>query len=147
MLQSARLVIVAAMLFLTACQTSMVKQFSKVQPGMEKDDVLEIMGSPSQSRRFHGKDRWSYVFYEDRIRFEKEVHFFEGKAIYIGDLWQPPEEQSAVAVDKRNAELNEKIDLEVKQDIEKHRKAYDSYEAEVRGHDKVRYVPSFTPIR
>ncbi len=75
MLRFAAIPVVLMALLLTACQTSMVNQFAKVRPGMEKDDVLGIMGSPTRTQRFHGKDRWTYVFYDDRIRFEKECNF------------------------------------------------------------------------
>jgi outer membrane protein assembly factor BamE len=144
---SFHLFFLTALLTLSACQTSMLKQFSKVQQGMEKDDVLEVMGSPNQSQRFHGKDRWRYVFYEDQIRFEKEVHFFEGKAIYAGDIWQPDPSRTAVAVYKYHEELNQKLDIQNRKDIEEYRKAYDKYESQTRGEDKVRYVPTFKPIR
>jgi outer membrane protein assembly factor BamE len=44
-------------LLTSACQTSMLKQFDEVKPGMEKDDVLELMGSPDQTQRSQGRDR------------------------------------------------------------------------------------------
>lgn len=134
-------------LMLSGCQTSMQKQFSKIKPGMEKDDVLDLMGSPNQTQRFHGKDRWYYTFYDKRIRFDKEVHFFKGNAIYIGDTWEPPEDQSAVAVDNRNAVRNKAIDEEIAREEAANRAAYSGYESRVKGEDKVRYVPDFEPIR
>lgn len=136
-----------AALLLTACQTNMVKQFEQVKPGMEKDDVLDLLGSPRQTQRFHGKDRWYYVFYEDRIRFEKEVHFFEGNAIYVGNKWEPPVEQSAAAIDTRNAAANQATDEAIKKEEAENRASYSGYEAEVRGEDKVRYIPQYEPIR
>lgn len=132
---------------LSACQTSMLKQYSKVKAGMEKDDILDIMGSPQRTQRFHGKDRWTYVFYDERIRFEKEVHFFENNAIYVGDVWQPEESLSAFAMDKANESRNIEIDAQIVKDLETHRQAYDRYESQVRGTDKVRYLPRFEPIR
>ncbi len=132
---------------LSACQTNMINQFSAVKPGMEKDDVLNLMGSPSRTQRFHGKDRWTYIFYEDRIRFEKEVHFFENNAIYVGDIWQPEESRSAYAVDKANETKNIEVDAQIAKDMEVHRQAYDRFESQVKGTDKVRYVPRFEPIR
>lgn len=134
-------------LLLAGCQTSMIKQFDQLKPGMEKDDVLSLMGSPNQTQRFHGKDRWRYVFYDQRIRFEKEVHFFEGNAVYIGNTWEPPVEQSAVVADQKNEARNKEIDAEVKKDQELHRSAYTEYEAKNKGEKKVLYVPQFEPIR
>lgn len=134
-------------LLTTACQTSMLKQFNEITPGMEKDDVLDIMGSPTQTQRFQGKDRWTYVFYDKRIRFIKEVQFFEGNAIYVGDVWQPPANANAVAKDKFNEEKNREIDEQIARDVEGHRRAYEDYEKKSKGEDKVRYVPEYEPIR
>jgi len=134
-------------LMLTACQTSMLKQFGRVTPGMEKDDVLEIMGSPDRMERFHGKDRWTYVFYDSHIRFEKEVQFFEGNAIYVGDIWQPPAEKSAVAADTRHEVEDKVTDQRIAKEKEENRAAYSKFEVETRGQEKVRYVPQFEPIQ
>ncbi len=147
MLRYLSILLVSLGLILTGCQTSMLKQFEQLKPGMEKDDVLDLMGSPSQTQRFHGKDRWRYVFYDKRIRFEKEVHFFEGNAIYIGEVWEPAPEQSAVAADKRNEERNKVIDAEIARDAEIHRSAYREYEAKTKGEKEVLYTPRFEPIR
>lgn len=137
----------AAGCLLTACQTSALKDFEKIKPGMEKQDVLEVMGNPSRTQRFHGKDRWTYIFYDSRIRFEKEVQFFEGNAVYVGNTWEPPVEQSAAMVDKRNEERNAAIDAELAREATENRNAYSNYELKVHGDDKVRYVPDFKPLR
>ncbi len=147
MLRLLAIPVVLVGLMTSACQTSMLKQFNKVKLGMEKDDVLDAMGSPSRTQRFHGKDRWTYVFYEDRVRFEKEVQFFEGNAIYVGDVSQPPAEVAAATIDQKNELRNKEIDAEIARDVEKHRKAYENYESEVRGENGVQYVPQFEPIR
>ncbi|KHD87436.1 MAG: lipoprotein [Bdellovibrio sp. ArHS] len=131
----------------TACQTSMLKQFGEVRPGMEKDDVLDLMGSPSRTQRFQGKDRWTYVFYDDRIRFEKEVQFFNGNAIYVGDIAQPEATKTASAIDAINDQKNKEIDEQIAKEVEQHRREYSDYEAKARGEDKVRYVPEFESIR
>lgn len=131
----------------TACQTSMVKQFSELKPGMEKAEVLDVMGSPQNTQRFHGKDRWTYIFYDDRIRFEKEVQFFNGSAIYVGDIWQPEPEKGAVAMDSMVEKKNREIDEQIVRDVEQHRRAFEVYETKSKGEDKVHYVPNFEPIR
>ncbi|WP_413291876.1 outer membrane protein assembly factor BamE [Bdellovibrio sp. HCB185ZH] len=139
--------IVVIGLFTSACQTSMLKQFESIKPGMEKDDVLDLMGSPNQTQRVSGKDRWYYTFYDKRIRFQKEVQFVDGAAIYIGEVYQPPADQTAVAIDTRNESRNKQIDEEIKKEVQENRKAYDAYESQTKGTDKVRYVPQFEPIR
>ncbi|WII72093.1 outer membrane protein assembly factor BamE [Bdellovibrio sp. 22V] len=147
MLRYLAIPVVIISLLTTACQTSMLKQFSKIEPGMEKDDVLRLMGSPKQTQRFHGKDRWSYVFYDNRIKFEKEVQFFEGNAIYVGDKWQPEKDKTAAAIDGINDQKNQQIDEQIAKDVEAHRRSYEAYEKEAKGEDKVRYVPDFEAIR
>ncbi len=139
------LLFLSSALFLAACQTNMLKEYQSITPGMEKDDVLAKMGSPQRTQRFHGKDRWTYVFYEDRIRYEKEVQFFEGNAVYVGDPWQP--EASAAQVDAKNEASNKAIEDDVVKKYQDNPKAYSNYENEVRGMDKVRYVPDFKPVR
>lgn len=147
MLRYLAIPVVCVSLFTTACQTSMLKQFGEVKPGMEKDDVLDLMGTPTRTQRAQGKDRWTYVFYDNRIRFEKEVQFFEGNAIYAGDIKQPESIKTAAAVDLAHETKNREIDEQIARDVEKHRRAYEIYETQVKGDDKVRYVPAFEPIR
>lgn len=137
--------IMSCALLLTACQTNMLNEYNKLHLGMEKDDVLEVMGSPQRTQRFHGKDRWTYVFYQDRIRYEKEIQFFEGNATYVGDIWQP--EVSAAQADAKNEAENKAIAEETVRKYEDNPQAYSNYEKEVRGTDKVRYVPNFRPVQ
>lgn len=137
--------LISSSLLLSACQTNMLKEYNKLHIGMEKDDVLEVMGSPARTQRFHGKDRWSYIFYEDRIRYEKEVQFFEGNAIYVGEKWEP--EMTAAQVDAKNEASNKAVEEESVRKYQENPQAYSNYEKEVRGTDKVRYVPSFKPVQ
>lgn len=130
---------------LSGCQTSMLKEYNKISLGMEKDDVLELMGSPQRTQRFHGKDRWTYVFYDTKVRYEKEVQFFEGNAIYVGDKWEP--EVTAAQVDAKNEASNKALEDESLRKYQENPQAYSNYEKEVRGTDKVRYVPSFKPVQ
>lgn len=135
---------------LSGCQTSMVRQFEKVHPGMDKHQVLEAMGSPRASTRLHGKDRWIYVFYEDDIRFEKEIHFSSGVATYVGGPWTPPPEASAEARDKKVEESNAQLIAEEDARKEARRNNADlylQYEKSVRNHDEVKYMPDFQEIK
>lgn len=141
--------ILLAAFILSGCQTSMLKQFQQVSMGMEKADVLELMGSPRDTQRFHGKDRWKYVFYDDKIRFDKEVHFLDGAVIYVGDIWQPSEELSAVAIDKKNEEAEKHLQQQTQKTAEETAKnsSYDQYRSKVKGEDKIRYLPEFEAVR
>ncbi|HRO68659.1 MAG TPA: outer membrane protein assembly factor BamE [Pseudobdellovibrionaceae bacterium] len=131
---------------LASCQSSMLRSFEKVHPGMDKHQVLEALGNPSSTTRLHGKDRWIYRFYEGNIRFDKEVHFLDGMAVYIGDAWTPEPGKTAAAVDSKNEELNEKAQVEASEHSKKNSKAYEDYQSEARNADKVRYMPRFKNI-
>jgi outer membrane protein assembly factor BamE len=120
-------------------------EYRKLHPGMEKNDVLEVMGSPQRTQRLHGKDRWTYVFYDNQFRHEKEVQFFEGNAVYVGDPWEP--EISAAQTDTKNETSNKALEEESLRKFEENPKAYSNYESEVRGADKVRIVPRFKPVQ
>ena len=95
---------------LVGCQTPRYKEFTHVKEGMEKDQVIEEAGGPNVSRRWHGKDRWIYNYHTPSGRQTREVHFEDGRAIYVGDKVVPAiaadeqdrmNEQSNVAEDKR----------------------------------------------
>lgn len=136
-----------AALFLTSCQTHLLKEFETITPGMEKDDVLGKMGSPSTSMRLHNKDRWIYVFYDDKMKLEKEVHFFEGNVVYIGEKWEPPYEKQASVVDAKNKLQDEALRRQTEQDAETRRDSFEDFTRRTRLQDRVRYLPEFTPIR
>lgn len=133
--------------FLSACQTNMKTAFEDVKLGMDKDQVLTAIGGPRAVTRFHGKDRWFIAYYHEGIRYEKEVHFTNGYATYVGEPYEPAVEKSAAYVDKKNQET----DLKTYEDLIRARSDSDNAEAEfekkVKGTDKVRYVPNFEPIQ
>lgn len=131
--------------FILGCQSSPLKDYESLHAGMEKNDVLNIMGSPQRTQRFHGKDRWTYIFYDHNLRFEKEVQFFEGNAIYLGDTWEP--EVSAAQVDAKNELANKALEEDFVKKYESNRAEYTKYESQVHGNDRVRIVPQFEPVR
>jgi outer membrane protein assembly factor BamE len=132
---------------LTGCQTNMKKAFEEIQPGMDKGQVLEIIGGPRAVTRFHGKDRWFISFYHQGTLYEREVHFTDGKATYVGAPYEPPVDQSAAAVDKKNQETNDQIFKELTETRGQMGQAAQDYEDKVKGNDKVRYVPEFQPVQ
>ncbi|MNL61771.1 hypothetical protein D3C87_1857330 [compost metagenome] len=50
-------------------------------------------------------------------------------------------------MDVKNEASNQAAMAEQVQEVQQARKAYSNYEDEVRGNDKVRYVPQFEPIQ
>lgn len=124
----------------------MPKQFSRLQVGMEKDDVLVMMESPQRTQRWKGQDRWTYIIYDDNNnRTLKEVHFENGRVVYTGDPQIP-----AVGADKQdqiNQESNTEIENLSKAQQQQQRQEFPKYEESVKGSDQIRYVPQFDPIQ
>lgn len=142
-----RLLVLALFVFLTACQTDMKKAFEEIKPGMDKDQVLQIIGGPRAVTRFHDKDRWFITFYHDKIRYEKEIHFKNGFVTYVGEPYEPPPENQAANVDKKNQESDAKTYSELIKARSNADNAQEEYEKKVKGQDKVRYVPNFVPVQ
>ncbi len=141
-------IIIVSLFFMFGCQTSQVRQFSKIKSGMEKSEVLDLMGTPWTTIRFHGKDRWIYVIYEEGVRSEREVHFLNGSSVYVGDAWKPEEVKTAVARDKSNEDLEKQMSEETAKFKKENKNAYSDYEKEVKGvGKKVIYMPDFEEIK
>jgi hypothetical protein len=90
---------------LVGCATTRHKEFAQVKPGMDKQAVLEFAGNPDRTMRWQGKDRWIYDFRIDDFSTDsQEVHFQEGRVVYIGKAIQPA--VSAEAQDDLNESSN-----------------------------------------
>lgn len=139
-------IILSALFICGACTISQKNRFEDVKVGMEKTDVLLLLDSPQISRRWHGMDRWTYIFWEDNVRYEKEVHFQDGKAAYVGETYKP--ELSAEERDKKNEQENLEVEKLAQSRKEEARKSYIQYQEETQGTDqKIRYVPEFKPVQ
>lgn len=130
-----------------SCQSSPVKQFSKLHDGMEKTEVLDIMGPPRTVTRMHGKDRWIYVYYDNEVRQEKEVHFQDGKAVYVGDSWKPTPDQTAESKDKKNEELEKIASEESKKRQTERQDSQQKFEESVKGEKNIKYMPEFVELK
>lgn len=135
------------LILLSGCQTNMVKAFDGLMVGMDKDQVLESIGGPRAVTRFHGKDRWFILYYHDNVRFEKEIHFQDGVAVYIGKPYEAPPEEQAAYIDK----MNEAQDILTFQELVRSRNHSEqeeiTFEQKIRKADKVRTVPQFEPVK
>lgn len=135
------------LLFFSAlgCQTNELKQYEKLKVGMDKGDVIDIMGSPRRSERWHGQDRWTYVFYQDREQYLKEVHFMEGRASYVGDQWKP--EISADDQDHQNEASNREVEAQWAKQRTERRSESNRYFGTDPGAPQILYVPTFQPVQ
>lgn len=142
-----------AVIVLVGCQTSPLSQYNQVKMGMEKDDVMDLMGAPQRTERLHGKDRWTYIFYDKRIRYEREVQFNNNNVVYLGEPWQAPPEISAEAIDRKHAEEDVIIQKEKAEAVERSKSAYTNVESVLKGDvdeqgkPKVRYLPTFVELK
>lgn len=131
-----------------SCQSSPVKVFDEeIKKGMDKNQVLHIMGTPNTSGRFHGKDRWIYVMYEGDTRHRKEVHFSDGFAVYVGNEFQPPKDSQANIVDQVNLEQEVVLQAEEKQRAKDIGNQLNKFEDDIKGKNSVIYVDQFEPIK
>lgn len=76
--------IVVSMLFISACASTKTRPYQKVKLGMDKSQVLEIIGNPSRSDHVRGADRWSYDDFSEGDRDVVSVYFSEGKVSFVG---------------------------------------------------------------
>ena len=127
------------------CATDMKEQFGRIKVGMEKDEVLSLMDSPQRTQRWHGMDRWTYIFYDENQRLEKEVHFADGKANYVGDHQAPA--LSAEERDARNEAENKNLEAIYATQKQETRKAFSDYEQHMKSQDSIRFVPQFVPVQ
>ena len=76
------------LLFLTSsvfgCSTAMHKAVNDVKPGMDKSDVLELLGNPKYTKRSNSTDIWKYKFYKNDTLMSKKIYFHSGSVIKVG---------------------------------------------------------------
>jgi outer membrane protein assembly factor BamE (lipoprotein component of BamABCDE complex) len=81
------LLFLSAFAFMTTfgCATAPVKRFEEIKPGMYKGDVLDAVGSPTESRYRGDQYVWTYRFLENDKNVVKEVHVKNDFVTYAGD--------------------------------------------------------------
>ncbi|HEX4925224.1 MAG TPA: outer membrane protein assembly factor BamE [Bdellovibrionales bacterium] len=85
MLRGSFLFSIFALLSLAACSTAPHKKFADVKPGMYKGDVLDMLGSPTESRYRGDQYIWTYKFMTDDKNVVKEVHVKDDFVTYAGE--------------------------------------------------------------
>lgn len=75
----------AALLFLVlGCSTATKPVQERVSKGMDKDQVLDILGNPSRSKRVSGADKWSYDQHINGKKTTVHVYFENATVTYVG---------------------------------------------------------------
>lgn len=136
----------------------MLKKFDTIKTGLEKNDVLEAMGSPLSVQRYKGQDHWTYIIYKDGTRMAKEVHFLDGIVTYAGDpvkrdtpepssqvSGQPEEKASEQESTTATTEAN--IPAAVIPEKKSSVQNYQDLEDYVNGYKDIRYAPQFKPVQ
>lgn len=131
--------------FVLGCVSKPADDFAKVKPGMDKGEVLGIMGDPTYKVRRKGQDRWTWVYYDKDVRQESDVHFADGNAVYIGAKMKP--EMSAEERDQANEQANAEIEKAFNESRNSARENLPKYEEEMRGSGTDSYVPTYEPVR
>ncbi len=135
----------AFLLLVTGCVSLPSDDFAKLKPGMEKSEVLEVMGNPTYKVRRKGQDRWTWVYYDKNEKLQSEVHFDDGKAVYVGG--KPKPELSAEERDSANEQANLEIEKQFNAEREAARDNLPNYEDEVRGSGSDGYIPTYQPVQ
>ncbi|OQW50587.1 MAG: hypothetical protein A4S09_01990 [Proteobacteria bacterium SG_bin7] len=90
--------------FLVASCTTPQHSFENVNIGMDKSEVIELMGGgPQLTKRRNSEDVWQYHFYTGEQKSIKELHFKNNKVSYKGEPVGPRPGESAKAIDARNS--------------------------------------------
>jgi len=101
------------MFAICACVTSSFQEdFRRTRLGMDKDDILERLGTPYRKDHFEDKDWWYYTGFEQGIKYDKMVVFKNNQLIYAGKVATPPHLKKAARLDEENQMKNEELDAE-----------------------------------
>jgi outer membrane protein assembly factor BamE (lipoprotein component of BamABCDE complex) len=74
---------------IAACVTAPYKRFAQVKVGMYRGEVLDIAGSPQESRFKDDEYIWIYHFIENEQLIAKEVRITKEFVTYVGDPLAP----------------------------------------------------------
>jgi outer membrane protein assembly factor BamE (lipoprotein component of BamABCDE complex) len=88
---------------LSACTTPQHSFDNDLKVGMDKAEVIELMGGPQFTKRRNSEDVWQYHFYNGENKMVRELHFKNNKLSYKGDPVGPKPGESAKAIDSRNS--------------------------------------------
>ena len=78
-------------LAISGCSTPIHQKVGSLELGMEKDHVIDLLGSPNRTRRWKGKDEWTYIYYKNDKRQGKDVYFEYGQVVHIKNTqFTPP---------------------------------------------------------
>ena len=78
-----RIAATSAALLAFGCATPAHQNLEKLQPGMDKTQVLDLAGNPKRTVRQNDSDLWTFVYYIGGRHYEKDVRFSNGHVASI----------------------------------------------------------------
>ncbi len=117
--------IISLLLFILAigCASNNT-DFSKIKEGMDKDEVLQHLGSPLRTEKNSIREKWAYRYYtgaEKDVEVLKYVEFMNGRVVSYGD---DIEEQKRLETFKDNETKKQNMKKKKEEVDEKVEKAY-----------------------
>lgn len=77
--------IVSLVLLINGCGTLPSQPIEKIKVGMDRSDVLDIVGSPNHVDRQRQPHIWKYNIVKGSQMEVKEIHFLGHNVSYVGD--------------------------------------------------------------
>ena len=130
-------------LFFSGCQTNELREINRVKVGMDKQEVLDIMGNPRRTERIHGMDRWTYVFFAANKWQSREVRFMDGEVNHVGEPVNPA--VTADDIDQKNQKSNEELALAIAKDHKDRKEYLDKWEPQEDA-EHIKYLPEYKPL-
>ncbi len=93
---------VLMVLSLTACATTQHERIKELKVGMDKSEVLDLLGSPLRSRYNKGTTTWTYVS-DDSSRSQVKLEFTGQDLVKISDVHEDEKAKLARAADKNES--------------------------------------------
>jgi outer membrane protein assembly factor BamE (lipoprotein component of BamABCDE complex) len=81
--------IVGTFCLLVSCTTAPLKRFESIKVGMYKDEVLDTLGSPQESRFKNEEHIWNYRFVTESGPVAKEIRLKKDFVTFVGDPTAP----------------------------------------------------------
>ena len=71
---------------LNGCAARPVKrlELDRIHVGMDKGQVLELVGNPKRTFHSEGRDHWTYQFYEYEREMLTQIDFRDGHVVKVG---------------------------------------------------------------
>lgn len=133
-------------MFLVSCASALYKEFEQLKVGMDKSQVVEVVGSPSRTDYRMNKHIWTYRFFDNGQPFTKELHFDKDKLVYIGDPIPVKRPKYSTAADEAEIQRDTAPKASPNNDHVVSEEIRKASEDEANAPQKPKVVPEFKPV-